>query len=121
MKVELTGFENDKCQYAYQGVRGGRPYENSPMLGGYWDGAGAFKSYPESLTYVKWRNPKTGREESQEIRGWLKERCDGQRFTQAFFNKLLQLNKGKKFETRWDSTQNCRVLDNLDDIITEEE
>ena len=48
MKGRIVDFYTAKSQMAVQGIRGGRGYSNEPILGGYYNGAGAFCSYPVS-------------------------------------------------------------------------
>lgn len=75
---------------AVQGIRGGRGYSNEPILGGYYNGAGAFCSYPVSHLYMKvvLYTPNGNRTESIDIRDYVKEQTGGRRITQNYVQQL---------------------------------
>lgn len=116
MKVEIVGFENSSYQVAATGIKGHHYYANEPVLGGYYS-YGSFKSYPIAQCFVKWRNPKNGRIESQDIRSWLKDTTDNRRLTQSYLQELTEANKGNFVDAHWSQTDNTRVLSDLRQLI----
>ena len=98
MKGRIVDFYTAKSQMAVQGIRGGRGYSNEPILGGYYNGAGAFCSYPVSHLYMKvvLYTPNGNRIESIDIRDYVKGQTGGRRITQNYVQQLKENNCGKK-------------------------
>ena len=98
MKGRIVDFYTAKSQMAEQGIRDGRGYSNEPILGGYYNGAGAFCSYPVSHLYMKvvLYTPNGKQTESIDIRDYVKEQTGGRRITQNYVQQLKGNNCGKK-------------------------
>ena len=98
MKGRIVDFYTAKSQMAVQGIRGGRGYSNEPIFGGYYNGAGAFCSYPVSHLYMKvvLYTPNGNRTETINIRDYVKEQTGGRRITQNYVQQLKENNCGKK-------------------------
>lgn len=97
MKGRIVDFYTAKSQMAVQGIRGSRCYSNEKILGGYYNGAGAFCSYPVSHLYMKvvLYTPDGNLIVSIDIRDYVKEQTGGRRITQNYVQQLKEKNCGK--------------------------
>ena len=102
MKGRIVDFYAETTQFAVTGIKGGRTYSNAPSLGGYYNGAGAFCSYPESHLYMKFVvYTKHGNvTQSVDIRDYVKSKTGGRRITQKYIQELKNNNCGKKTDFR---------------------
>ncbi len=98
MKGRIVDFYTEKSQMSVSGIKGGRGYSNEPGFGGYYNGAGAFCSYPVSHLYMKVvLYTKNGNQtESIDIRDYVKSQTGNRRITQNYIQQLKSNNCGKK-------------------------
>lgn len=98
MKGRIVDFYATTSQIAVQGIKGGRGYSNVPILGGYYNGAGAFCSYPQRYLCMKvvlyTRNG--NKTEVIDIRNYVKQQTGNRRITENYIQQLRDNNCGKK-------------------------